>query len=348
MMASGRTYPSLVAAMLLVGFSNQAFGQANCALRNPDRQIYEIFPEATSYRTLESEVNRENRPTLENEIGSPLAPTDLGTHSAYVVLNGTVPIGFVHARTEIGSRGSIELVWAMDIDLTIADFRVQRSRERQTNAIKSDSFRGELVGRNLTDLRDLLTSGNDDIDLAALNVPANAAGIAHTIVLCALKTRVITEQAFRDSIFPAQMLAHVHRAFADVGKVTRVRTPFSSDVLESIRQKLGRDTDQADLSTIDVLRVRVANGSEIGILVRADWNAYPENPECWWAVLGDGTMRSATIAGRKYAAVRQDFQGFQGRKLDAIDDGGETESTPSGRRFAREVLAIAAAIGGPD
>ena len=348
MMASGRTHASLVAAMLLIGLSNQAFGQANCALRNPNRQIYEIFPEATSYRTVEAEVNAENRPTLEKAIGSPLAPTDLGTHSAYVVLNGTVPIGFVHARTEIGSRGSIELVWAMDIDLTITDFRVQRSRERQTNAIRSESFRGALVGRNLIDLRDLLTNGNDDIDLAALKVPANAAGIAHSVVLCALKTRVITEHAFRDSIAPAQMLAHVHREFADVGKVTRVRTPFSSDVLESIRQKLGRDPDQADLSTIDVLRVRGANDSELGTLVRADWKAHPENPECWWAVLGDGTMRRATIAGRRYAAVRREFQGFQGRKLDAIDDGDETESTPSGRRLAREVLAIAAAIGVPD
>ena len=65
MMASRRTYAALMAAGLVIGFSNQASGQANCALRNPDRQIFEIFPEATSYRTVEAEVNAENRPTLE-------------------------------------------------------------------------------------------------------------------------------------------------------------------------------------------------------------------------------------------------------------------------------------------
>lgn len=348
-MATHRTYASLMAAILVVGFSQRVLAQANCALRAPERQIYAIFPDATSFRTLEAEVNEENRGALEKMIGSPLAPTDLGVHSAYIVLKGKVPIGFVHARSEIGSRGSIELVWAMDVDLTITEFRVQRSRERNTKTIESDSFRSAIVGRNLTGLRALLSNGNDEVDLSSLGIPADSAAIAHTAVLCALKTRVITEHVFGESIASAQLLSHVHREFSDVGKVSRVRTPLSSDVMSSIREELGRDPDQADFSTMDVIRVRGEAGDELGILIRTDWKAHPENPGCWWAVLSDGTLQSATIAGRSYAAVLREFQSLRGLKLDDIDDVNDigSASKPSSRRLAREVLAIASVIGNP-
>lgn len=343
-MVMQRTLVSLVTAAVLIGLPNRSVGQANCALRSPDRQIYEIFPDATSYRTVEAEVNEENRGALEEEIGSPLAVTDLGVHSAYVVLNGTVPIGFVHARSEIGSRGSIELVWAMDVDLTITEFHVQRSRERQTKTIESDLFRDGIVGSNLNDLRGLLSNGNDEIDLSLLQIPADSAAIAHTAVLCALKTRVITEHCFGESIHSAQILSHAHREFAGVSRISRVRTPLSDDVLEAVRQRLGREPDQVGLPSMDVLRVWDAQGGEVGLLLRTDWEKHAERPKCWWAVLGDGTLQRATVIGRIYAATQEELEGLQGLTLNGIDDDG-TPSAPSSRRLAREVLAIVSAIG---
>ena len=81
--------------------------QANCALRNPDRQIYKIFPDASSYRTIVARVDDEKKDAIEATVGSPLARTDLGKHTIYVVLRDSVPIGFVHARMEIGSRAAL-------------------------------------------------------------------------------------------------------------------------------------------------------------------------------------------------------------------------------------------------
>ncbi len=333
----------LVAAVVLTGFSSRVHAQANCSLRNPDRQIYAIFPDATSYRTIEAEVNQENRPELEREIGSPLAPTDLGTHSAYIVLKGKVPLGFVHARSEIGSRGSVELVWAMDVDLTIIEFRVQRSRERQTKTIESDAFRSKIVGSNLADLRALMSNGNDEVDLAALGIAADSASIAHTAVLCAIKTRVITEYCFWKPVASAQILAHAHQNFDDVGKVTKIRTPFSSTVLDSIKQQLGREPNQVDPATIDVFRIRGEEGNDVGILVRTNWKVLPDSPDGWWAIQHDGTLTRATVIGRAFAPQQQKLQSFQGKNFDEIDPD-TTESVVSSQRLVREVLAIVRAI----
>ena len=108
---------------------------ANCALRNPDRQIYEIFPEATSYRTVVAVVDDKQVAKVKEQYGLDLPFTDRGKHSLYIVMKDGIPIGFVHARVEVGVRGSVELVWAIDLDMRIRDFRVQRSREKHTDKI---------------------------------------------------------------------------------------------------------------------------------------------------------------------------------------------------------------------
>ena len=108
--------------------------------------------------------------------------------------------------TIIDSQGgkAFYLIYLGNSDMRIKGFRVQRSREKHRDVIRSDEFRQKLIGRNLNDLRRLLTAGNDDVDLAALDVPASARSIAHATVLCGLKTRIITDLAFRDTLTPAR------------------------------------------------------------------------------------------------------------------------------------------------
>ena len=168
---------------------------ANCALRNPDRQIYEIFPEATNYRSLVGKVDASLKGAIEGKAGASLTLNDLGKHTLYIVMKRSTPIGFVHGRSEVGGRGSIELVWALDMNLNIIDFRVQRSRERNTGAIKAAGFREHLVGKDLQGLQGLL-QGSNAVNAEALGVPGEASSIAHTAVLSGVKTVVITDLAF--------------------------------------------------------------------------------------------------------------------------------------------------------
>ncbi len=173
---------------------------ANCALRNPDRQIYEIFPEATSYRSVLGNVDSTLRSEIEEGVGGPISFNDLGKHTLYVVLRRAKPIGFIHARSEIGRRGSLELVWALDLDLTVKDFRVQRSREKSTEIIKASNFRARLVGRDYQGLRQFLTAGTRAADLEALQVPQEAGSIAQTVVHSGVKTLVITALVFENAV----------------------------------------------------------------------------------------------------------------------------------------------------
>ncbi len=200
-------------------------GAANCVLRNPSRQIEQMFPDFTRSRSFVVRVDDDVKRRIEKVLGSPLTQTDLGQHTAYVVLKGSVPIGFVHARTENGKRGSVELVWAMDLDLTIRDFRVQRSREKHTDLIKTDAFRETMTGRDLAGLRTMLTVGNDDVNLSMLGVPQSARSIAHCVVLCGIKTMIITELAFADLFTPARLRGLVYRYFPDAEEVTELSSP---------------------------------------------------------------------------------------------------------------------------
>ena len=61
-----------IAVVLTTGSAAYA---ANCALRNPDRQIYEMFPEATNYRSLVGKVDVSLKGTIEGKAGSSLTLT---------------------------------------------------------------------------------------------------------------------------------------------------------------------------------------------------------------------------------------------------------------------------------
>ena len=315
---------------------------ANCALRNPDRQIYQIYPEATSYRSVMAIVDADLKLTIEQALGSELSIADLGKHTAYVVLKDGVPIGLVHARTEAGKRGSIELVWAMDLDMSIRDFRVQRSRDKHTDVIKSDAFREKMIGLDLAGIRGLLTAGNDDIDLAALQLPSSARSIAHTAVMCGVKTKLITELAFRDSIQPARLLGLIHRYFPQTTKVTRITSVFNDETAAALREATGGAPGQLDRGSFTILRGRGEDDRVQGVLVFAVWSAHPAHPETWWAVSREGVIRSVLLVGDVDEAARRRFSALGGKDLAALRP--EADQPPdSAARCAAEVLAVLAA-----
>ncbi len=332
-----------VAGALLAAAIGAGAQAANCALRNPDRQIYQIFPEATNYRSIVTRVDVDLKLRIEKELGSELSIADLGKHTAYLVLKDGVPLGFVHARTEAGRRGSIELVWAIDLDLSIKDFRVQRSRDKHTDVIESDGFRQKLIGLDLRGMSNLLTTGNDDIDLAALQVPADARSIVHTAVMCGLKTRIITELAFHDSIQPARLLGLVHRYFPQTAKVTKVASPFGAETAARVGEAVGSTPDQVDRGSFTLLWALGPDDQVQGALVFAVWAAHPGNPETWWAVSGEAVIRDIVLVGDLDDEIRQQFSALRGKDLTSLAPLEASAGPPA--RCAAEVLAVLAIHG---
>jgi len=313
----------------------QAAPAANCSLRQPRRQIEQIFPDFTNIKSIDATIDKELKARIEAVLGSELSISDVGKHTAYIVLRDGVPIGIVHARTETGARGSIQLVWAMDLDMRIKDFRVQSSREKHTDVIESDAFREKLVGRNLAELRRLLTTGNDDIDIAALEVPASARRIAHTTVLCGVKTRIITDEAFAGILLPARAMGLVHRFFPATTRVTRIAAPYPAGAVD------GAASGEVDPDTFLVYRAFDANGEPIGVVAFAYWTAHAQRTETWWAVGTDGTIQETLVVGDVDDAMRAEFSDLHGARLATLAGRGPSPAvTPT--RCAIEVLTVLA------
>ncbi len=124
---------------------------ALCAFRNPDRDVYVLFPEATGYRSVIKALDSEGKKKIEEFLGQSLDYDEGGEHTLYLILKGEEIIGIIHPHAERGRYGIVEMIWAITLDGKIIDFTIQRSRERGTKKLKSEEFRSQFRGKSLND-----------------------------------------------------------------------------------------------------------------------------------------------------------------------------------------------------
>lgn len=334
----------LIGGLATCALATSTVDAANCALRNPDRQIYEIFPGATNYRTVVAQVGIQLKPAIENRLGKALAFGDLGKHTLCVVFRDGVPLGFIHARSEGGVRGSVELVWAMDLDMRIMDFRVQRSREKHTDVLRTDVFRSQLVGKNAGQLRSLISDSNETVSPATLQVSADGASIARLAVLSGAKTLIITDLAFRSSAIRTRLLGNIHRSFPQTHKVTKIKDPMNDQALAIIKQRTGASAHLIDRDTFTVLRSLDESGTTLGALAVSLPSIDSTAREQWWAVTADGRILKVWFVERTNDAIDVDLSQFAGRDLGGVVELADTTGEVTAK-YAIEVLAALAAAG---
>ncbi|MCZ6834717.1 MAG: hypothetical protein O7G85_02990 [Planctomycetota bacterium] len=313
---------AVLLALIVLMIATTAYA-ANCALRNPDRQIYEIFPEATSYRTIVSAVEDEEITSIKEKFGLDLAFSDRGKHSLYIVMKDGVPIGFVHARVEVGVRGSVELVWAADLDLRIRDFRVQRSREKHTKAIKSEAFRAKVVGLDLQGMKALIRP-DGQADLVRLGLPSEAQAIANCAITCGLKTLAVSQAAFHEPLTQARLLGTVHQFFPGTAKVKRIADPL----------KGVDEHDSFTTESLTALRAVDGDGATIGILIRAAGDS-----EFWCGIDATGTITHAMAIGTsddEYARSVAALPGMDFATARALESGKLRENAVMALSIARQ------------
>jgi len=233
-----------VGVALAVGFVAAPAEAAHCALRHPARQIYEIFPEATNFRTVTGVVDPETVQEIETVSGLELRYSDRGKSTMCVVLGtDAIPVGFVQARSEIGRNGSIEIAWGLDLDLCVNRVLVQRSREPDSDLLLQAEFHGMVFGQSWRGLQDAAerfessTSAHSRIIGTALD-----SGVMASLVV---------SSAFRDEVVEARMEGHARRVFP-TGVITDV-VPASAlsqvllEGLEPTQTWLGRIVDREGL-----------------------------------------------------------------------------------------------------
>jgi hypothetical protein len=201
-MLSSRTSKYLQVSLLLcfccVSWKSNAV--AFCALRDPVAAMQEFFPGFTSYRSYVGAVGPDVRAVLEEKLPYPMHFNEFGDHTLYVPHIDGKAMGLVHARTEKGDWGLDEIVWSLSLDLTVQDFRFQRSRSRWQSAVQTPEFKKLLQGKGFDELLRLL--GNDGLTLVARieGLPEGAEKLAATLVRSALKTIIVTDDVWSEQL----------------------------------------------------------------------------------------------------------------------------------------------------
>ena len=122
---------------------------ALCAFRNPDKNVYVLFPEATGYRSVVVKLDKKAQEKTEKYLGQKLDFDEVGEHTFYLILKDTDVIGMIRPHAERGRYGIVEMIWAFTINGKIKDYKIQRSRERGTDKVKREEFRRQFRGKTL-------------------------------------------------------------------------------------------------------------------------------------------------------------------------------------------------------
>ena len=198
-------------ACLMVGKPAVAEAQAYCALRDPVRTIYQLYPDATSYRSIVATVGESARSDIASKSGLTLHHGELGRHTLYVALRGDRPIGLVHVRAESTRWGLTEVAWALDFDLRVVDFRIQRSRSASRNTLESEAFRTLLKGRTSASLASTIAPGAARLVLAGAPLSENDQSLVVAVVTSGVKAIAATDSVWGADIARLRAAARASR-----------------------------------------------------------------------------------------------------------------------------------------
>ncbi|MCH2132337.1 MAG: hypothetical protein MK116_01180 [Phycisphaerales bacterium] len=294
-------------AMLVLGatLAETASAQAYCALRDPVRRVYELYPEATAYRTRTATVGREHRQAMARDLPFTLHFNELGRHSLYVVLQEGEPIGLIHVRSERGRWGLVEVCWALDFDLNVIGFEFQRCRDPGAKALLKSEFAQQLTGANFENLKAWLA---DEERLAEM--PADQRILAEMVLKSGLKTMALTEDVWHQDLAEIRALRHARQAFgANATLESRSpTTPVAPDVGFELVFKgewTIRGTDDTPQGSL------ILTGIELPGLHR----------DIWWIIEADGRLRQVIpVGGWPDERAATAFQQLENRTINDFSD----------------------------
>ena len=154
--------------------------------------IQEFSPKSSGHLSIIELIDDSARKEIGNILPFNLHFNELGKHTLYVVLKDGKPDGIVHARSEKGKWGLVEIVWYFDLDMKVRDFRFQRCRDRSKKQILSGAFASRLKGKSFFEIRGLLDSEGNLKAESSLGISEEAKPLALATVRSALKTMSVT------------------------------------------------------------------------------------------------------------------------------------------------------------
>lgn len=276
-----------------------------------------MYPEATSYRSIVRTVDEKHRSAIAKRLPLMLHFTELGRHTLYAALDGKRPIGLVHARSERGEWGLVEIAWATDLDMRIVDFRFQRCRESAKSLLDSEQFRSQLIGKSLDDLMLMLSDDYRELNPAVLRVPPGAEMLAAVVIRNGAKMLAADEVVWGEDIAQLRNLGRGLAAFDGAVSVHVVANPYSPGIVAAVQTALQGAETAIDRSDFLALRVRDPKGMLLGTVVRTTCVIGGRRWSKWWSIdaCGSRGIHAHSRVPIPFRAIRKARRAVARRRL---------------------------------
>ena len=313
-------YLTVFITLIATHAHHPAHAVAYCALRDPYSAIQTLYPEADSHYSIVRIISPETRDYVGENLPFSLHFNELGKHTLYVVTENQRPMGLIHARSEPYSWGLVEIVWSLNTDLSIRDFKFQRCRSKSCKYLETDEFKTQLQGKNQAELKKLLASDGQSLREGVLKVPQGAESLALSVVRSALKTSVVTEYAWRDDLIAINPKNAKTTRFINADKVEKLDNLYNDIAFDTITLKLQDSATAVIRDSVKGFQYLDSNGELLGYLISADLDLGDFGGRYQWAFSADGTVLEVTPESSWPSnEVHRSFEELEGKLLTSTD-----------------------------
>lgn len=290
---------STLLLLALAALARSADGQAYCALRDPIRLIYELFPEADSYRSIVRTVDERVRREVSGTLPFSLHFNELGRHTLYVPAQGMHPVGLVHVRSESGAWGLLEIAWALESDLRVKSFAFQRCRSRAKKEVLAPAFMQQIAGLGFAALKEKLnTDGTGLVAGAFTGLSEDGLELALVVVRSALKTIEVSRLAWKDDLETIRRTDLVFSTFVAGRSFEVVDDVYTPQASQAMRGFFDADIESGiDRQAVAAFRVFGADGALVGYVLHTPWKTADLSLSLWWNVRPDLSIEAVVSDG---------------------------------------------------
>jgi hypothetical protein len=286
----------LVAALASAILTQASMGQAYCALRDPVRVLYEVYPDADGHRSIIRTVTVEDRTAISQVLPFTIHFDELGRHTLYVTVQEGLPLGVLHVRSERGRYGLTEIAWSLNLDGQITGVAFQRCRDAKLRSALNDQLRDKLIGADVPMLLRLLDEDGWSED-------------ARMLIRSAAKTATVTVIVWEEDLLPTRAEAKAAIAWSELDPVL---------MLHSLDQSSLSSNSGLDTKSIRVWKATRADGTHLGTLVRSLWKLDGHRAELWWQMDRGGRIVDVEILNGDDPSISNAFREVIGLEISNV------------------------------
>lgn len=278
----------LTGLIVFTGIYSSHSSAAYCSLRDPTSAINTLYPDASHHRSITREVDRDSRNIVSERLPFTLLFNELGKHTLYIVMDKNMPVGFIHARSELSAVGLIEIVWALNPDMSIKDSYFQRCRHRKC---RDAAFIAEIKSRTnnktFAELNALITqeSALSEATPKTRFDPQNT-DLTQAILKSALKTIAVTEAVWGKDINSARRERLIYSQFGNDKTLNITTTENNPLHAKSHEGMIFNMVHPASIKTYKV----TSSQKNIATIVYAKWEQYGYSGAFNWLFSNDGIV----------------------------------------------------------